>query len=158
MLLADSLKRWMYRGGRPQGLARLMNRFSAVQFRAGLLVPSNWATLEVRGRRTGRMVSCPLVVARYEGRDYLVSMLGTDANWVANVRAAGGDASLSHGRRENIHLSEVAVQDRPPILRRYLEKAPGARPHIPVDRHAPLEAFEAIAGDYPVFLVTRPAP
>ncbi|BBH67799.1 hypothetical protein ACTI_44840 [Actinoplanes sp. OR16] len=155
MLIASSLKRWMYRGGRPHRLARALNRLSAVQYRAGFLVPGNWVTLEVPGRRTGRTVSCPLVVARYEGREYLVSMLGNDANWVANVRAAGGDAVLSHGRRERVHLSEVAVERRAPILRRYLAKAPGARPHIPVDRHAPVAAFERVAADYPVFLVRR---
>jgi hypothetical protein len=30
----------------------------------------------------------------------------------------------------------------------------GARPHIPVDRHAPLTAFESIAAQIPVFRVT----
>jgi polyisoprenoid-binding protein YceI len=33
-----------------------------------------------------------------------------------------------------------------------LEKVPGARPHIPVGRHAALAEFEAIAPRYPVFL------
>jgi len=82
-------------------------------------------------------------------------MLGQDANWVANVRAADDEAVLCHGRRERIRLREVAEEERPPILRLYLAKAPGARPHIPVDRHAPIEAFAAVAADYPVFLVTR---
>jgi hypothetical protein len=45
-----------------------------------------------------------------------------------------------------------------PIIRRYLEVAPGARPHIPVDRNAPLSEFERIAADYPVFKVESPAP
>ncbi|MEV4346492.1 nitroreductase family deazaflavin-dependent oxidoreductase [Actinoplanes sp. NPDC049596] len=155
MLIASPLKRWMYRGGRPHGLARLLNRLSAIQFGAGFLVPRTWVTLEVPGRRTGRTVACPVVVTRYGRREYLVSMLGNDANWVANARAAGGKAILRHGRRQRIQLSEVAVDQRPPILRRYLAKAPGARPHIPVDRHSPVAAFVPIAADYPVFLVTR---
>jgi len=155
MLIASSMKRWMYRGGRPHSLARLLNRISAAQYRAGFLVPRTWVTLEVPGRRTGRTVSCPLVAVRYQGCEYLVSMLGNDANWVANVRAASGDAVLSHRRRERIQLSEVPLEERPPILRLYLAKAPGARPHIPVDRRAPIGAFAAIAADYPVFLVTR---
>lgn len=150
-----TMRRWMYRGGRPNRLARLMNRVSAVQFRSGFLTPPTWVTLEVPGRRTGRTVSLPLVVTRYQGQEYLVSMLGNDVNWVANARAAGGDVVLSHGRRERVHLSEVAVEQRPPILRAYLAVAPGARPHIPIDRHAPDEAFTAVAADYPVFLVTR---
>jgi hypothetical protein len=34
-----------------------------------------------------------------------------------------------------------------------LRRAPGARPHIPVDKDAPLEEFEAIAARIPVFRV-----
>ena len=84
------VKQWMYRRDRPHALARFMNRLSSVQFRTGVLAPSHWVTLEVRGRSTGRVVSLPVVVADYDGDRYLVSMLGEDANWVKNVRAAGG--------------------------------------------------------------------
>jgi deazaflavin-dependent oxidoreductase (nitroreductase family) len=151
------VKRWMYRGGHPGMLARVMNRLSAVQFSAGVLSPSRAMTMEVVGRRSGRVVSFPVVVAELEGRRYLVSMLGQDANWVRNVRAAGGRAALvRHGRHE-VRLVEVPAGERAPILRRYLQVAPGARPHLPVDRHAPLTDFERIAGDYPVFQVDPPA-
>jgi len=61
---------------------------------------------------------------------------------------------LRHGRREAVLLEEVDAGARPAILRRYLALAPGARPHIPVDRHAPLEAFEQIAPRFPVFRIT----
>jgi hypothetical protein len=60
---------------------------------------------------------------------------------------------LRHGRRESVSLVEVDPALRAPILRRYLALAPGARPHIPVDRGAPLRDFEAIAADYPVFRI-----
>jgi hypothetical protein len=55
---------------------------------------------------------------------------------------------------------EVDPAARPPILRRYLSVAPGARPQIPVDRHAPVEDFERIAAQFPVVRVTtdQPAP
>jgi hypothetical protein len=43
-------------------------------------------------------------------------------------------------------------------LRRYLKVVPGARPHLAVDRHAPLEEFERIADQYPVFHVTSDNP
>ena len=84
---------------------------------------------------------------------YLVSMLGKNPNWVRNLKAASGRAVLCHGRREAIHLEEVDPSVRAPILRRYLQVAPGARPHIPVDRRAPLAEFQRIARDYPVFRV-----
>jgi deazaflavin-dependent oxidoreductase (nitroreductase family) len=147
----------MYRGGRPGLLARAMNWASAVQFSTGLLSPHYAVTLEVRGRRSGRQIRVPVAMVDYEGERYLVSMLGEDANWVRNVRAAGGLVTLSRHRREQVRLVEVDTGDRAPILRLYLALAPGARPHIPVDRTAPLAAFEGIAGRYPVFRVL-PAP
>jgi hypothetical protein len=95
-----------------------------------------------------------VVIADYEGECYLVSMLGKDANWVHNVQAAGGVAVLRHGGREDVLLEEVPVDARPAILRRYLAVVPGARPHVQVDRHAPLEEFERIALQVPVFRIT----
>ncbi len=150
--------RWMYRRGRPNLLARVMNRVSAVQFSTGILAPRHWVTLEVRGRRTGRLVSCPLVVADHQGERYLVAMLGPDTNWVRNERAAGGRAVLRHRRREAVRLDEVEVGARAPILRRYLACAPGARPHLPVDRRAPLAEFDRIAAQFPVFRVAADRP
>ena len=150
------VKQWMYRRGRPGGLAKVMNRISAIQYSAGLLSPRRAMTLEVPGRRSGRTISFPVVVADYEGGRYLVSMLGKDANWVQNVRAAGGQAVLRRGRPEVVRLEEVGLAARAPILRRYLAVAPGARPHIPVDRRAPLQDFELIAAQFPVFRITTP--
>jgi hypothetical protein len=144
--------RWLYRGGSPNRFAQLQNRLSAVAFSAGLL-PRRAGALEVRGRRSGKTISLPVVIADYEGDRYLVSMLGPEANWVRNLEADGGRAELRHGRRESVSLVEVDPALRAPILRRYLALAPGARPHIPVDRTAPLPEFEAIAADYPVFRI-----
>lgn len=90
-----------------------------------------------------------------DGERYLVSMLGNEAAWVRNVRAAKGEAVLRHGRTEGVRLMPVEVGQRPPILKRYLQLAPGARPHIPVDKDAPLEAFAAVAAYFPVFRVLR---
>jgi hypothetical protein len=148
-----ALKRWMYRGDRPGRLAKAMNWLSAVQFSAGLLSPQRAVTLELPGRRSGRTIAFPLVVTELHGERYLVSMLGERANWVANLRAAGGRAVLRRGTPTAVRLVEVPVADRAPILRRYLALAPGARPHIPVDRHEPVSAFEPIAADYPVFRI-----
>ncbi len=147
----------MYRGGRPNRLAALLNRGWAMIGAAGLW-PGRLNTLEVRGRRSGRLLSFPVMVADYRGDRYLVAMLGEGANWVANVRAAGGRAVLRHGRREAVRLEEVAPGARAPILRRYLQIAPGARPHIPVDRRAPVAEFEGIAGRYPVFRIRSASP
>ena len=146
--------RWMYRGGRPHRLAKVLNRIGAMQAASGIAVPKRMVTLEVLGRRTGRTISVPLVVADYGGERYLVSMLGPNANWVANVRSAQGRVVLRHGGREAVRLEEVEAGARAPILRRYLALAPGARAHVSVDRHAPLLEFDKVAARYPVFRIS----
>ncbi|WP_276806472.1 hypothetical protein [Mycobacterium nebraskense] len=151
-------KRWMYRGGRPGFPARVMNRLSALQYSASVLSPTRAMTLEVLGRRSGRVVCVPVVVVDYDGERYLVSMLGNDVNWVRNVRAADGRAVMRRRHAEQVHLLEVAIDGRAPILRRYVAVAPGARPHIPLTRNAPLAEFERIAARYPVFRITPEDP
>lgn len=73
------------------------------------------------------------------------------------MRANGGRAVLRHGRREAVRLAEVDPGSRAPILRRYLQLAPGARPHVPIDRRVPLADFERIADRFPVFRVLTDA-
>ena len=150
----DTYLRWLYRGARPNRFAKVQNRLSAIVFASGVW-PNRVATLEVRGRRTGRVIAFPVVIADHEGERYLVAMLGEKTNWVLNVRAAGGRAVLRHGRREDLHLQEVAVHERAAILRRYLALAPGARPHIAIDRHSSLQEFDRIAPGIPVFRMTK---
>lgn len=152
MRVNDAVARWFYRGGHPNRVAAALNRLGAILSTAGLS-PSRMVALEVRARHSGRLLSFPMVVADYRGDRYLVSMLGEGASWVANVRAAGGRAVLRHGRREPVRLEEVDEGMRAPVLRQYLQVAPGARPHIPVDRRAPLPDFELIAHRFPVFRI-----
>ncbi len=142
--------RWMYRGGHPDTLTKIINKFWAIIHSSG--VSPNWlVTLEVVGRQSGKTIRFPLAMLVIGEERYLVSMLGEDANWVKNVRAAGGKARLVHGISEQVQLVEVDASQRAPILKMYLNYAPGARPHIPVDKDAPLSDFEEIASQYPVF-------
>jgi hypothetical protein len=60
---------------------------------------------------------------------------------------------LRSGRREQIQLEEIPASQRAPILKAYLQRAPGARPHVPVNKDAPLAEFEKIAAAFPVFRV-----
>lgn len=151
-MINDRTHRWLYRGQRPNGLARILNAFWAAIHSSG--IAPNWlATLEVSGRKSGRMISLPVVVAWVDGQRYLVSMLGDEAQWVQNVRAANGSAFIRSGRRTAVQLEEVPVAQRAPILKAYLRRAPGARPHVPVDQDAPPAAFEAVAASYPIFRI-----
>lgn len=117
------------------------------------IAPNYLVTLEVRSRRSGRTISLPLVMVVLGRERYLVSMLGTNAGWVRNIQAANGYARLRHGRTERVRLVELPIERRAPVIKVYMQRAPGARPHIPVDRHAPLEQFAAIASQIPVFRV-----
>lgn len=152
------LQRWFYAGGHPNRVARILDRCTAA-FSALGAGPRYLITLEVPGRRTGRIVNLPLVVATVDGERYLVSMLGEDVNWVHNVKAARGDVVLRHGRREEVHLEEIAPDLRAPVLKAYLKQAPNARVHLPIDKDAPLAEFERVSPRFPVFrVVTRNAP
>ena len=153
-----AVKRALYGGDqrRPGAFMRVLNRLDALLYASGLLSPRHTAVLEVTGRRSGRTISVPVAVAGLGGQRYLVSMLGEDAGWVRNVRAAGGRAVLRRRGRTEVKLEEVAVAERAPVLRRYLAIAPGARPHIPVPRQAPLAQFEQIAHRYRVFRIREP--
>lgn len=148
----SAFQRWNYRGGRPSWTARVSNRVSAIAFAMGV-GPRHAATLEIRGRTTGRTISLPVVVADYSGCRYLVAMLGQRTRWARNVRADGRGVLVMRRKRESVSLVEDFSDDRAAVLRRYLELAPGARPFFPVDRRSPLSDFQRIVDDYPVFRV-----
>ena len=153
-----SLQRWFYAGGRPNLVARLLDRGTAAVSARGV-GPEYLVALDVPGRRSGRIVSLPLVVAAVDGERYLVSMLGEEANWVRNVRAAGGEAALPHGRREEVHLEEVVTPDRRALmLKAYLERASNASAHVPIDKNAPLEEFQRLAPRFPIFRIVSRNP
>jgi hypothetical protein len=145
-----NLGKWLYRGGRPNWVATILNRCSVAVHALGV-APSYLVTLEGRGRRSGRRISLPLVMVIIEGERYLVSMLGAEVDWVRNVKAAGGNVTLRHGRHEEVRLEEVAVDRRAPVLKAYLKRAPGARPHLPIHKNAPLSEFEQVSAQFPVF-------
>jgi hypothetical protein len=147
------LQRWFYAGGRPNLMARLLDRGTAAVSARGV-GPEYLVALQVPGRRSGRIVSLPLVLATVGGERYLVSMLGEGVNWVRNVRAAGGEVALRHGRREEVHLQEVVAPDlRAPVLKAYLKRATNASAHMPIDKDAPLAEFERLAPRFPVFRI-----
>ena len=143
-------KRWLYRGQRPNWIAKIFNRMWAM-VASRKTMSNGLVALEVIGRKSGRVVSFPLVMVTMDGQRYLASMLGDNTQWVRNVRAARGKAVLRSGGREDVRLEEISIDRRAPILKAYLQVASGARPHVPVDKDAPLAEFEKIAAAHPVF-------
>jgi hypothetical protein len=147
-----SLKRWLYKGGHPNTLAKILNKGWAILHSLGIF-PNYLVTLEVAGRQSGKLISFPLVMTIINRERYLVSMLGEKANWVLNVKETAGKAKLRHGISEEVFLEEVDVKQRAAIIKAYLQVAPGARPHVSVNKDAPIAEFEEIASKYPVFKV-----
>lgn len=152
VLMSNDVRRWMYRGQGPNRIAKMMNRAAAAMASSGV-ASGPMVTLEVTGRKSGRTISLPLVMAVIGGQRYLVSMLGDNVQWVHNVRASGGRAVIRSGGREEVLLEEVPADQRAPILKAYLNRAPGARPHMPIDKDAPLAEFEQVSSRFPVFRV-----
>ena len=100
MMARGDFKRWLYRGQRPNRMARILNRAWAAVASSG--VASNYlVTLEVTGRKSGRIVSLPLVMAVVDGERYLVSMLGDN-----------GSGFITYGQPVEERFSGVAVVRR----------------------------------------------
>ena len=141
-----------YPGDRPKAFTRRLNSVQARLTARGVF-PALLVALETKGRRSGKALLVQLVVAHIGTERYLVSMLGDNADWVRNAHASTGAAVLRHGTTENVRLEDVPVSQRAPILKAYLQVAPGARPHFDVSRDAPLAEFEKVAARYPVFRI-----
>lgn len=104
--------RLFYRDWHPTRLGKLVNRMTAWMSGVGL-TPPILLTLQVRGRRSGRLHDTVLVVTENEGQRYLVSMLGDGSDWVRNIRAAGGKAFVKRRQPIPVQLTEVPRSNEP---------------------------------------------
>ncbi len=131
---------------------QVMNRFTSWLASLGLM-PSKTVTLEVRGRRSGQMRSVVINWVEQNGQRYIVSPRG-EAEWVRNVRAAGGEAVIRRRGRQGVRLEELPVEQRAPILKAYLgQNTWSTRQHFEVEPKADLAEFEGIAARHPVFRI-----
>lgn len=117
------------------------------------LTPRSMITLEVKGRRSGQTRTAVVNWVEHSGERYLVSPRG-HAEWVRNVRAAGGEAVIRHGSRTSVRLEEMPSSETAPIIQAYLKRnAMATKAHFGIDPGAALEEFERIAPDHPVFRI-----
>lgn len=132
-----------------------MNKVFLVLKRTGLGM-KDLPVLTVPGRRSGRPRSTPLSVLEHDGRRYVLEGF-PGADWARNVRAAGGRATLSTGkRREEVRLVELDPQEALPVLRLWpVRLADGAKimAGAGVVEAVTPEAFEAVADRCGVFRV-----
>lgn len=102
-------------------------------------------TPAIAGRGTGQPRTVPVIPVEHDGGRYLVSTRG-DAEWVRNLRAAGGKGELRNkGTAERFRATEVPVGERPPVIAAYRAKAGKT-----VDRYW---AALPDPGDHPVFKI-----
>jgi deazaflavin-dependent oxidoreductase (nitroreductase family) len=139
---------------KPSGFTQLMNRTFSIFASIGW-TPKQMITLEVRGRKSGEPRSVVVNSIEVDGQKYLVAARG-ETEWVRNARAAGGEAVIRHGKRTRIRLEEIPVSERGPIIQAYLPKnAMATKKHFGVEPGAPLEDFQRIAPDHPVFRIVE---
>lgn len=142
---------------RPPALYRHIQGFGVFLASLGL-VPETVVVVEVRGRRSGKRRRTVVVRTGYQGEHYLVALAG-ESEWVRNVRAAHRQAVIRHGHAQEVDLVEVPVDERPPIIRAYLQRAgwsspaQEARHYFGLRQDTSLEQIHQIVDRYPVFRI-----
>lgn len=98
----------------------VFNRIVAGLTRLGISVVGS-RVLEVRGRKSGEWRRTPVNLLTFEGERYLVAPRG-NTQWVRNLRASGEGRLLVGRRSEPFTATEVPDDEKPALLRAYLER------------------------------------
>lgn len=115
-MIADQNTRYLRPGRADRVLMSMMSGLS----RLGVGVAGS-RVLAVRGRRSGEWRTVPVNLLTLDGERYLVAPRG-HAQWVRNLRAAGG-GELRLGRRvERFTAVELDDTAKAPVLREYLRR------------------------------------
>src|SRR5450432_3206971 len=124
-------------------------RLNVLFLRAGLKIGSQHL-LSIAGRTTGKLRSTPVSIVTVDSRRYVVAALA-DVDWVRNARAASV-GELARGRvRESVHIVELPVDERPPILLEFLQQVPGGVRFFGLASDP--EVLVSQADRYPVFRI-----
>lgn len=151
---------------RVNAFVRINNASISSLVRLGIKV-GGFSLLTVRGRKSGKPIETPLAIFVQDQKRYLIAAYGI-VNWVRNLRAAGGEATLTWNRHsEKIRAIELepaaaalvfreALRSGPPgipalIFRVY--RALMVLPYLNVTEHSSLEEFEREVLTHPVLLV-----
>jgi len=145
---------------------RINNSIISTLLRLGINMGS-FALLTVRGRKSGKPIETPIAIFVHEGKSYLIASYGI-VNWVRNLRAAGGSATITRSRRaEKIHAVELPPKAAAPIFREAVRSGPPGiptviirvyrslfvLPYLNVKVESTLDEFEREVLTHPVFLL-----
>src|SRR2546426_598238 len=123
----------------------VFNPLVAALTRLGISVAGS-RVLEVPGRKSGEPRRTPVNLLTLDGARYLVAPRG-NTQWSRNLRASGSGRLLVGRRGEAFTATELADDEKPPILRAYLRRwwagrgpwpgvAPRASPGAPASRRS----------------------
>ncbi len=145
---------------------RINNTMISSLLRLGIKVWS-FSLLTVRGRKSGKPIVTPVAIFVQDQKRYLVATYGV-VNWVRNLRAAAGVATLTRRRHsEKIRAIELSKDTAALVFREALRSGPpgipavifrvyralSVLPYLGVTENASLEEFEREVLTHPVFLV-----
>ena len=145
---------------------RIKNSIISSLLHMGISMGS-FALLTVRGRKSGKPIETPIAIFVHEGKSYLIASYGI-VNWVRNLRAAGGAATITRSiRTEKIHAIELPPESAVAIFREALHSGPPGipdviirvyrsyfvLPYLNVNVDSSLEEFEREVLTHPVFLI-----
>jgi deazaflavin-dependent oxidoreductase (nitroreductase family) len=103
------------------GFLRLCNPLVRRMISAGLPTGAPNILLTVQGRRSGKPRTTPVGMIELNGRKFVQASYG-EAGWVGNLRAAGGEATISdRDRRVPVRAVELPPEQAAAIIRHALE-------------------------------------
>jgi deazaflavin-dependent oxidoreductase (nitroreductase family) len=151
---------------RVNSFVRINNLIISSLLHLGISMGS-FALLTVRGRKSGKPIETPISIFVRGEKSYLISPYGI-VNWVRNLRAAGGEATITRSRCiEKIHAVELPPEVAAPIFREAVRSGPPGipavlirvyrslfvLPYLNVNVNSSLEEFERDVLTHPVFLL-----
>lgn len=110
--------------------------------------------LRVRGRRSGREYEVPVRIAIWNGKRYVVSLLG-EAEWVRNLRATPSAQLLVGTHAEQVVAYELQLDEKAAFLRWYCQRPEhrlSVRAGLRVDpEHLTPSAIDRVGRQHPIF-------
>lgn len=114
---------------RVNAFVRISNIVMSSLLRLGITVWS-FSLLTVRGRKSGKPIVTPLAIFVQDQKRYLVATYGV-VNWVRNLRAAAGVATLTRRRQsETVHAVELSPEAAALVFREALRSGPPGVPAV----------------------------
>lgn len=133
---------------------------TAVPWFTSLGLTKRTVTLEVPGRTSGKPRRVTVAMVQEGNTRFLVSVHG-ESNWVRNIRAADGRASIHSGSKVPVKLIELPPRERAPILQAYVSEGVFGRSAADIARQfgvepdPTIEQMASLADRHPVFRIEQ---